>query len=52
VADFVSRYIPAYQAYLPAMYAAAAGDGVGGSPTMLVMVDKNRAVVPPEQGGV
>lgn len=44
--------MPAYHAYLPALYAAAAGVGVGGMPTMLVMVDKSRAVVPPAQGGV
>ena len=28
VADFVGRYLPAYAAYLPALYAAAAGDGI------------------------
>jgi hypothetical protein len=44
--------MPAYHAYLPALYETAAGGGVGSLPTMLVMVDKNRAVVPPAQGGV
>jgi hypothetical protein len=44
--------MPAYQANLPALYAAAAGDGVGGMPTMLVMVGKSRAVVPMEQSVV
>ena len=44
VADFVSRYMPAYRAYLPALYAAAAkgARGVGGKPTMMVRVDAGR----------
>lgn len=42
VADFVSRYQPAYTAFLPALYAAAEAGGVGGKPTLLVRVDKTR----------
>ena len=47
VADSVSRYMPAYEAYLPALYDAAAegGDGVGGKPTMLVRVDAKRSPI-------
>ena len=45
VADFVSRYMPAYDAYLPGLYEAAEGEGVGGKPTLLVWVDKKRAPV-------
>ena len=43
VADFVSRYMPAYDAYLPGLYAAAEGDGVDGKPTLLVQIDATRA---------
>ena len=35
VRDFVSRYLPAYSAYLPELYRAAAAEGVGGKPTLL-----------------
>ena len=42
VADFVTRYMPAYEAYLPGLYAAAEGSGVGGSPTFLAWVDEGR----------
>ena len=45
VADFVSRYMPAYQAYLPGLYEAAGGGGVGGKPSMLVRVDGSRAPI-------
>jgi D-glycerate 3-kinase len=45
VADFVSRYMPAYHAYLPGLYRAAERDGVGGKPTMLVHVDRDRSPV-------
>jgi D-glycerate 3-kinase len=45
--DFVSRYMPAYRAYLPGLYAAAndGGPGVCGRPTLRVEVDGNRQVV-------
>ena len=42
VADFVARYMPAYEAFRPALYAAALAGGVGGKPTMLVRVDASR----------
>ena len=42
VADFVARYMPAYEAFRPALYAAALTGGVGGKPTMLVRVDASR----------
>ena len=46
VADFVSRYMPAYHAFLPALYEAAEGsDGVDGKPTLMVKVDESRAPV-------
>jgi D-glycerate 3-kinase len=45
VADFVSRYMPAYEAYVPGLYAAAEGGGVFGKPTLLVKVDHNRAPI-------
>ena len=47
VADFVSRYMPAYHAYLPALYEAAApgGGGVLGKPTLSVKVDGSRNAV-------
>ena len=49
VADFVSRYMPAYRAYLPGLYAAAAegGGGVDGKPTFMVHMDESRAPVAP-----
>lgn len=42
VADFVSRYMPAYAAYLPQLYASAATRGVGSKPSLLVQVDATR----------
>ena len=42
VADFVSRYMPAYEAFLPALYEAALGDGVDGKPTFLAKIDSER----------
>jgi len=43
VADFVSRYMPAYAAYLPALYKAAEElGGVRGLPTFFVRVDRTR----------
>ena len=45
VADFVSRYMPAYHAYLPALYEAAAADGAFGKPTLAVKVDASRNAV-------
>ena len=45
VADFVARYMPAYEAFLPALHAAAEGDGVGGLPTLLVHVDRTRSPI-------
>jgi len=46
VADFVSRYMPAYKAYLPGLYQAASAGGVGGLPTLLATVDGSRGVAP------
>ena len=45
VRDFVARYLPAYGAYLPGLYAAARGDGVGGRPTLAVKMDAQRRPV-------
>ena len=45
VGDFVARYMPAYKAYLPGLYEAAAADGVFGKPTLLARVDEARAPV-------
>jgi len=45
VRDFVKRFMPAYSAYCPALYAAAEGAGVGGKPTLLVRVDGSRSPV-------
>jgi D-glycerate 3-kinase len=45
VRDFVSRYMPAYRAYLPGLYTAAAGDGVAGKPTLFVRVGGQRQVI-------
>ena len=42
VANFVACYMPAYEAFRPALYAAALAGGVGGKPTMLVRVDASR----------
>lgn len=46
VADFVSRYMPAYHAYLPALYAAAEAGGVDAKPTIFAKVDAERRPVP------
>jgi len=46
VADFVSRYMPAYHAFCPGLYAAADEDGAFGKPTLLVQVDETRGPVP------
>jgi D-glycerate 3-kinase len=48
VADFVSRYMPAYRAYLPPLYEAARGGGVGGKPTLMVDVNASRNPVRPK----
>ena len=45
VADFVSRYMPSYCAFLPELYSAACADGVDGKPTLLVQVDETRSPV-------
>ncbi len=45
VADFVSRYMPAYKAFLPALYSAAQSGGVDGKPTLAAYVDAERRPV-------
>ena len=45
VADFVSRYMPAYEAFLPALHASATGAGIGSRPTLFVQVDATRSPV-------
>ena len=45
VADFVSRYMPAYEAFLPHLYDAARTGGVDGKPTLMVRVDASRSPV-------
>ena len=45
VANFVSAYLPAYDAYLPSLYGACAGPGVHGKPTYSVEVGGDRGPV-------
>ena len=45
VRDFVSRYLPAYGAYLPELYEAARTTGVGGKATLIAKVDDKRRPV-------
>mmetsp|Transcript_12363 Transcript_12363/g.40683 ORF Transcript_12363/g.40683 Transcript_12363/m.40683 type:complete len:376 (-) Transcript_12363:133-1260(-) len=45
VADFVARYLPAYEAYLPALYSPKGPSGAEGKPLLRIRVDQNRAVV-------
>jgi D-glycerate 3-kinase len=47
VADFVARYMPAYKAFLPALYSAARSGGVDGKPTLAAYVDAARRPVKP-----
>lgn len=47
VRDFVDRFLPSYDAYCPALYAAADAAGVDGRPTLKVHVDAGRNPVPP-----
>lgn len=42
VKDFVDRYMPAYIAYRPGLYAAASHGGVNGKPTWLCHVSRDR----------
>jgi len=44
IADFVSRYIPAYAAYLPALYAQGPTTAAAGR-TLILEVDQARAPV-------
>lgn len=44
IADFVSRYIPAYQAYLPGLYAAGPTTATAGR-TLTIEVDQSRAPI-------
>jgi D-glycerate 3-kinase len=44
IADFVSRYIPAYEAYLPGLYAAGPTTATAGH-MLTIEVDKHRAPV-------
>lgn len=44
IADFVSRYIPAYTAYLPGLYAGGPTTGAKGR-TLVIEVDQARAPV-------
>jgi D-glycerate 3-kinase len=50
VADFVSRFLPAYRAFLrPSLYGKGDGDGDGrveGKPTLRFLVDAKRRPVP------
>uniref|UniRef100_A0A7S0L905 Phosphoribulokinase/uridine kinase domain-containing protein n=1 Tax=Coccolithus braarudii TaxID=221442 RepID=A0A7S0L905_9EUKA len=45
VRDFVIRYMPAYNAYLPGLYSAAEASGIDGKPTLLVQMDGQRRPV-------
>lgn len=42
VRDFVDRFLPSYDAYCPALYAAASAGGVDGKPTLKVDLDTGR----------
>lgn len=44
IADFVSRYIPAYTAYLPGLYAAGPTTAQAGH-TLVIEVDQGRSPV-------
>jgi hypothetical protein len=44
IADFVARFIPAYQAYLPGLYAAGPTSAQPGK-TLIIEVDMNRSPV-------
>jgi D-glycerate 3-kinase len=44
IADFVSRYIPAYTAYLPSLYAQGPTTSKAGR-TLVIEVDQKRAPV-------
>jgi D-glycerate 3-kinase len=46
IKDFVSRYMPAYEAYCPALYDAAAREGVDCKPTLRIDVDGARRPIP------
>jgi D-glycerate 3-kinase len=45
IADFVSRYMPAYTAYLPGLYAQGPTTARAGH-TLMIEVDQSRAPVP------
>ncbi|WIA13411.1 hypothetical protein OEZ85_006991 [Tetradesmus obliquus] len=45
IADFVSRYMPAYKAYLPGLYAAGPTTAKAGH-TLIIEVDQSRSPVP------
>jgi D-glycerate 3-kinase len=47
IADFVSRYIPAYTAYLPGLYAAGPTTAKSGH-TLVIEVDEFRRPVQPQ----
>ena len=51
VRDFVGRFLPSYEAYCPALYAAAAGGGVDAKPTLRLDVDTTRSPVGAVRGG-
>ena len=44
VADFVSRFMPSYEAYLPALYSKSPPGGEG-KPVLRIGIDKNRNVM-------
>eukprot|EP00803_Ostreobium_quekettii_P011031 evm.model.scf_2906.1 EVM.evm.TU.scf_2906.1 scf_2906:14138-16793(-) len=45
VKDFVTRYMPAYKAYLPGLYSKGPTTGTKGK-TLMIEVDENRGLVP------
>jgi D-glycerate 3-kinase len=51
IADFVSRYIPAYEAYLPGLYARGPTTAAAGR-TLTIEVDAARAPVPDQPAPV
>ena len=51
VRDFVGRFLPSYEAYCPALYAAAAGGGVDAKPSLRLDVDTTRSPVGAVRGG-
>ena len=44
VADFVSRFMPAYKAYLPGLYGAGGPTGRRDTPRLFLEIDSSRTL--------